>query len=117
MKKSDEKKMDKALEKLLKRASDPAVPQGAEGRLMSVIRGTEQHSNVVHFQPRTQSRNWLIGLPLAASLLLGIYLGSGDAIDGYLPDSIMGVTVAGATDADVSSGFDDVEEYADGELT
>jgi hypothetical protein len=81
--------------------------------LMSAIRKMPQQSNVVQLQPRERSRNWLIGLPLAASLLLGIYLGAGTSFDDYLPDSI----VVGASEPDASSGFDDVEKYADGELT
>jgi hypothetical protein len=113
MKKFDQNQEDEALAKLLKRASDPQIPQGAEARLMDAIRATQQQSNVVRFQPRSRSGNWLIGLPLAASLLLGIYLGTKDTFDSYLPDSI----TVGASDSDVSSGFDDVEKYADGELT
>ncbi len=113
MEKFDETQMDEALAKLLKRASDPEIPYGAETRLMDAIRATRQHTTVVQFQSRPRSRNWLVGLPLAASLLLGIYLGTRDTFDGYLPDSI----IAGASDSDVSSGFEDVQKYADGELT
>jgi hypothetical protein len=97
----------------LKRASNPQAPLGAEDRLMAAIRNTPQQSNVVQLQPRAPNRNWLVGLPLAASLLLGIYLGSTTSFDDYLPDSV----VVGASDTDASSGFDDVEKYADGELT
>lgn len=109
----DENKMDEALAKLLKRASDPQATLGAEDRLMAAIRNTPQQPNVVQLQPRARNRSWLIGLPLAASLLLGIYLGSTSSFDDYLPDNI----VVGTSDVDASSGFDDVEKYADGELT
>ena len=37
MEKYDETRMDAALEKLLKRATDPVVPEGAEARLMLAI--------------------------------------------------------------------------------
>jgi hypothetical protein len=113
----DNSKMDAALERLLKRASQPAIPEGAQERLMAVIRATEQQSNVVQLHRRTTFNRWAIGLPLAASLLLGIYLGTKDTFDGYLPDSVIGSTLAGAADSDVSTGLDEVEDYSDGELT
>ena len=109
--------MDAALERLLKRATDPTIPQGAESRLMASIRATEQKSNVVQLRQRPPASRWLVGLPLAASLLLGIYLGIKGTIDSYLPDSILGTSIAGATDADISSGLDDVENYTAGEVT
>ena len=117
MENSDNGKMEAALEKLLARATDPAVPPGAEDRLMAVIHGLGQQSNVVALQPRPRLNRWAIGLPLAASLLLGIYLGTKESFDRYLPDSVMGLSLAGATDDDISSGLDDVETYSDGELT
>lgn len=113
----DDTRMDAALEKLLKRATDPAIPHGAEDRLMAAIRVTEQKSNVVQLRQRPPASRWLVGLPLAASLLLGIYLGTKGTIDNYLPDSILGTSIAGATDSDISSGLDDVENYTDGEVT
>ncbi len=88
MEKYDETQMDAALEKLLKRATDPAVPEGAEARLMLAIQSAEQQLNVVPFQPRPRMQRWAVGLPLAASLALGIYLGSKDTFDAYLPDAI-----------------------------
>jgi hypothetical protein len=117
MENSDQDKMDKALEMLLQRASQPDIPPGTQARLMDVIRATPQQSNVVELQPRRQLNRWAIALPLAASLLLGIYLGTNDTFDSYLPDGVTGSTLAGATDSDISSGLDDVENYSDGELT
>ncbi len=117
MEKFDSKQMDEALEKLLRRATDPAVPAGAEGRLMAAIRAGQQPANVVKFHPRPAYQRLAIGLPLAASLLLGIYLGSRGTLDRYMPESILGQTVAGATDQDLSTGLDDAESYEDGELT
>jgi hypothetical protein len=116
-KNNNENRIDEAFARLLKRASDPAIPPGAEGRLMAAIRGTPQQSNLVQFKPRRPSRNWLVGLPLAASFLLGIYLGTKDVMDSYLPDGLIGASVAGVADSDISTGFDDVEQYADGEVT
>ncbi len=88
MEKYDETQMDAALEKLLKRATDPSVPEGAEARLMLAIQSVEQQSNVVPFQPRSKMQSWTVGLPLAAALALGIYLGSKDTFDAYLPEAI-----------------------------
>jgi hypothetical protein len=117
MENSENTKMDMAFEKLLQRASQPAIPHDAEGRVMAAILAGDKPSNVVQLRPRRSANPWAIGLPLAASLLLGIYLGSKDTFDSYLPDSVMGSAIAGATDSDISSGLDDIENYADGELT
>jgi hypothetical protein len=117
MEKFDENQMDEALDKLLKRASDPAIPEGAEARLMAAIEVAEQQSNVVKFQPRPRIQRWAVGIPLAASLALGIYLGSKDTFDAYFPDSIVGETAADLSDSAPSTGLDDAESYAEGELT
>jgi hypothetical protein len=117
MEKFDSNQMDVALEKLLKRATDPAIPEGAEGRLIAAILAVEQQSNVVTFQPRPKLQRWAVGLPLAASLALGIYLGSKDTFDTYLPDSIMGGTFADTSESGPSTGLDEAESYAEGELT
>lgn len=117
MEKFDENQMDEALEKLLKRASDPSIPEGAEARLMTAIQATEQHLNVVQFQPRPRIQRWAVSLPLAASLVLGIYLGARGTLDNYMPDSIIGETLAETMDSEPTSGLDDAESYAEGDLT
>lgn len=117
MEKFDENQMDEALAKLLKRATDPTIPEGAEARLMAVIRVAEQQSNVVSFQPRPRVQHWAVGIPLAASLVLGIYLGAQGTLDNYMPDSIIGETLADTSDSEPTSGLDDAESYAEGDLT
>jgi hypothetical protein len=117
MEKYDETRMDAALAKLLKRATDPAVPEGAEARLMLALQSVEQRSNVVPFQPRPKMQNWAIGLPLAAALALGIYLGSKDTFDAYLPDAITDGVSADMSDSMPSTGLDDAESYAEGDVT
>jgi len=117
MEKFDENQMDTALERLLKRATDPAIPEGAEARLMTAIQAAEQQSNVVKFQSRPKIQRWAVGLPLAASLALGIYLGSGDTFDAYFPDSITGEAAADLSDSVSPTGLDDAESYAEGEST
>jgi hypothetical protein len=117
MEKYDETQMDAALAKLLKHATDPAVPEGAEARLMLAIQSAEQQLNVVPFQPRPRMQSWTIGLPLAAALALGIYLGSKDTFDAYLPDAITDDVAADMSDSMPSTGLDDAESYAEGDVT
>ena len=117
MEKYDENQMDAALAKLLQRATDPAVPEGAEARLMLAIQSVGQQVNVVPFQPRPRMQSWTIGLPLAAALALGIYLGSKDTFDAYLPDAITEGATADLSDTIPSTGLDDAESYAEGDVT
>ena len=117
MERFDENQMDAALDRLLKRATDPAIPEGAEARLMTAIRVTEQYLNVVQLQPRPRIQRWAVSLPLAASLVLGIYLGARGTLDNYMPDSIIGETLADTLDSEPTSGLDDAESYAEGDLT
>ena len=117
MEKFDENQMDAALDSLLKRATDPAIPEGAEARLMAAIQVAGQQPNVVKFQPRPKFQRWAVGLPLAASLALGIYLGAKGTFDNYMPDSIIGETLADTSDSEPTSGLDDAESYAEGDLT
>ena len=113
----DMTKMEATLDRLLQRATEPTVPQGAEERLMAVIRTTEQRPDIVVFKSQIPVNRWTPGLPLAASLLLDIYLGSTGTLDNYLPESLTGAAVVGATDSDLSTGLDELESYSDGELT
>lgn len=117
MEKHDENQMDAALAKLLKRATDPAVPEGAEARLMLAIHPVDQQLNVVPFQPLSKMQSWAVGLPLAAALALGIYLGSKDTFDAYLPDAITDEISADMIDSVPSTGLDDAESYAEGDVT
>jgi hypothetical protein len=117
MEKYDETQMDAALVKLLKRATDPAVPEGAEARLMLALQSAARQSNVVPFQPPPKMQGWTIGLPLAAALALGIYLGSSDTLDAYFPDAISDGISADLSDPMPSTGLDDAESYAEGDVT
>jgi hypothetical protein len=117
MEKFDSNDMDKAFDRLLKRASDPQVPDCAEERLMGIIRSTPQQSNVVAFKPRARLQPWLVGLPLAASLALGIFLGTQGTLDNLMPDAIVGETSADSGDDGLSSGVDEAESYAEGNVT
>ncbi len=116
MEKYDETQMDAALEKLLKCATEPSVPEGAEARLMLAIQSVEQRLNVVPFRPHPRIQSWTIGLPLAAALALGVYLGSKDTFDAYLPEAITD-GMADMSDSMPSTGLDDAESYAEGDVT
>lgn len=117
MERYDETRMNAALDKLLKHATDPAVPEGAEARLMLAIQSARQQSNVVPFQPRAKLQGWAIGLPLAAALALGIYLGSQGTLDAYFPGTITDDISAELSDPIPFTGLDDAESYAEGDVT
>jgi hypothetical protein len=117
MGKYDKNQMDEALERLLKRATDPSIPEGAEERLMLTIQSVRQQSNVVPIRSRPKMQSWAVGLPLAAALVLGIYLGSRDTLDAYFPDAITDGISADLSDPIPSTGLDDAESYAEGDVT
>lgn len=117
MNEPDDARFDEALEKLLKRATVPTVPDGANSRLMAAIAATgRQQAMVIPLKPRPRW-NWPVSLPLAASLMLGFFMGSYGVLDNYLPDGIVGELLAGAADQDLSSGLDEAESYLEGELS
>jgi hypothetical protein len=62
-------------------------------------------------------QRWTIGLPLAAALALGIYIGSKDTFDAYLPGAITDESSADMSDSMPSTGLDDAESYAEGDVT
>jgi hypothetical protein len=115
---SDEKKSDQALDLLLQRASQPVPPSGADRRLLAAAFGeVAPASNVIAFRrppPAASSSRarWIVGLPLAASLLLGILLGS-STFDSVLPDTLTLSTQAASADDELSTGIDDAETYTE----
>ena len=84
---------------------------------MAAILAADQQSKVVQFPQRSKIQNWAIGVPLAASLALGIYMGSRGTLDNYLPQSIVGQSLADTSESGPSSGLDDAESYEEGDLT
>ncbi|MBL8791434.1 MAG: hypothetical protein JNM45_13145 [Rhizobiales bacterium] len=64
-------------------------------------------------KPAPQPRlGWLAGLPLAASLALGIYLGAGGTFDGLLSTSAYEL-IAGNTSDNILTGIEDVESFTE----
>jgi hypothetical protein len=91
---------DHELDKLLNLASTPKPTKGFEQRLLEKI---EAQSNIIVFPKRKTASPWLIGLPLAASLAVGIWLGATNT----LPTAST-LMVSQSTDISTNSGFDDV---------
>ncbi len=97
---------DEELNRLLAFASSPPAPLGAEARLLKRLAAVE----TAPF-PRAQNsgrKYWLAGLPLAASLALGLYIGAS------------GTSLMTAEDADIASleevwgtGLEDAELAAE----
>ena len=88
MEKYDETQMDAALDKLLKRATDPRFLKALRRASCWPFSRRSSSRMLCSFQPRPRIQRWAVGLPLAASLALGIYLGARGTLDNYMPDSI-----------------------------
>ena len=106
---------DKALDLILARASRPQPAAGFEARLFAQI--NQQQAAILLPFPQTRLRApWLMGLPLAASLVLGIWFGASGTVSDYF--SAGGDTVAyGASDLDVPGTIDDFDNINEDSLT
>jgi hypothetical protein len=76
---------DHQLNRLLKLASQPLPMADFESRLMQRIETEAPSNNIIGFPQRRKSSFWLAGLPLAASLLVGIWFGANDTLSDFLP--------------------------------
>ena len=100
---------DTKLDQLLNAASHPQRSLGAEQRLMKRLALEPQ---VIGKGRPAESRGfWLAAFPLAASLLLGVYLGQ----TGYEPAILGTQETASLTDdgTDFPTGLEDLELQAD----
>lgn len=104
---------EKILKALLARASKPPLPDGMEERLMKRIAAVSQESNVVSLAPRRRLSVLWIGLPLAASLAAGIFLGSQQSFDGVLT----GYDSASGLDVELPASIDDQDDDAMDDVT
>lgn len=109
---------DGELDALLAHASVPPVPLGARQRLLDRIAAEVAQSAVPAIRPGPQRArlHWLAGLPLAASLALGFYLGNGGGLDAYLPAAAYDM-LAGSGAEGALSGIEDVEIFNEDDLT
>jgi hypothetical protein len=71
---------DLELDQLLAHASQPIAPKNFEQDVLAKLGNT-----VVAFPQKKKANLFLIGLPLAASLALGLWLGSAGTVDGFIP--------------------------------
>ncbi len=114
---------DTELDALLAHASAPPLPLGARERLLArMVAETEPRAGAANVVPlrqpaRSPSRmGWLAGLPLAASLALGIYLGNAGGLDAYLTGTAYEM-LAGASAEDAVSGIEDIEGFSEDDLS
>jgi hypothetical protein len=108
-------------EKLLRLASDPAVPEGAMARLMARIAEEPQQARVIALPQRAPVRRsplrYAAALPLAASLALGVYLGAQGALDFMLPTAITGGVALNEEVPDELGGVGEADAYAEESLS
>ena len=100
---------DQDLDKLLGAASTPSPSFDYEKRLLAKF---SSNKNVVAFPKRKPVSPWLIGLPLAASLVLGFWLGTSSSV--LNPTRIL---LAQSTEDITGNGFDDVVALIEDNLT
>ena len=95
------------VDRLLDLAPAPALAAGLERRLMARLSKT--------IAPARFHLGWSAALPLAASLVLGIYLGAVGALDELLP-SVVTDDIA-AVDDDDDSGVSEATDYSGDQLS
>ena len=76
---------DNELDHLLQHASTPVPRNDFEERLLAKLIPTAVPTNVIAFPKRKKTLLWLASLPLAASLILGVWLGANGTAVEFLP--------------------------------
>ena len=98
---------DKTLNRILGLASmPPTAPDFEKNMLKNLSRQMAMTSNVIAFPKRKSQSNWLIGLPLAACLVLGVWLGVNGQATGFFTTT---TAQTAATESLSPSGVDDIE--------
>ena len=98
---------DKTLNQILGLASaPPAARDFAKNMLKNLPGQITTTSNVIAFPKRKARSNWLIGLPLAACLVLGVWLGVNGEATGFFTTT---TAQTAATESLSPSGVDDIE--------
>jgi hypothetical protein len=106
---------DQSLDQILELASKPELSADFESRLMAMVAGQTRHTaEIVAFPRRQGPRTWLVGLPLAACLMLGVWLGADGQLSDILPVSSASTATAFA-DQLSPSGVDDIENLSAGD--
>lgn len=81
---------DHELDQLLQFASNPKLESGFENRILEKLNLVMEPNNIVAFPRPSKTSLWLAAVPLAASLVLGIWLGTNETALDYLPFSSLG---------------------------
>lgn len=97
--KQDIELSDTELNQLLSFASKPQPSADFEARLMEKLQTKAVPNNVIAFPQARKTTIWLTAFPLAASLILGIWLGSSDSVLDYLPISTQSVAQSDTPDS------------------
>jgi hypothetical protein len=106
---------DQSLNQILGLASKPELSADFEKRVMAAVAGQKRHScEIVAFPRRPAPRTWIVGLPLAACLMVGVWLGANGQFSDILPVSSTTTTMASA-DQLSPSGVDDIENLSAGD--
>ena len=90
---------DTELDQLLQYTSKPLPSSDFESRLLEKLSTEIIPNNIVHFPRLRKIPLWLTAVPLAASLVLGIWLGTSEAAVDYLPFSTQSMAQNANTDA------------------
>lgn len=104
---------DQQLNQLLKFASNPKSKADFESRLMQRFEAVVPARNVIAFPQQRKSSFWLAGLPLAASLLIGVWFGANDTLSDFLlfASEDVSLNVAGLLSSTNSS--DDIDNLSE----
>jgi ferric-dicitrate binding protein FerR (iron transport regulator) len=109
------------VDKVLRLASDPAIPVGAMERLMARFAAEPQDARVIAMPQRAPVRRsplrYAAALPLAASLALGVYLGARGTLDFMLPSVITGEIAQYEEEPDELGGVGEADAYAEENLS
>lgn len=107
----------RAIDAVLRLASDPPLPEGATERLLARIAEEPQEARVVALPQRPRTRPGLFryaaAVPLAASLALGVYFGAKGTLDFMLPSAITGSVALNDDVPDDLGGVGEAEAYAE----
>jgi len=115
-----DRRSEAEVDSVLRLASQPELPSGATGRLMTRI-AADGEDNVVLFRPRKVGPRpgllrYAAALPLAASLALGIYLGAKGDLDFAFPSVVTGAVASADDTIDDLGGVGEAEQYAEDNL-
>jgi hypothetical protein len=112
---NDEQKLmsDAELDRLLALATTPNPAHDFESRLLAKLNQASAN-NLVSFPQRNRAKGLIVGLPLAASLAFGLWLGASGTSLNILP---IGSTEVATTDVGSATGFDDLVSIIEGETS